>query len=172
VGEEALSVRLMSMVWTLDLDHPEQSVLLAFADHAHDDGRAFPGLRYVAWKTGYSHRQVRRIVDKLEDNGILVVEREPRRGRATVYQLVLSRAKPKAAYSGWGDILSPQVPVDNSDGGTSEPNGGTSTTSWGDIAASPLTSEPSNQGPISEKQEVPTPITEWNRRRRKKSEAS
>ena len=34
-----MSVKIMSQVWELDIDHSEMIVLLAMADHADDDGQ-------------------------------------------------------------------------------------------------------------------------------------
>lgn len=71
-----MSIRLMSQVWERDVDHPEQAVLLALADHANDDGEHVrPSLEYIAWKTGYSERQVRRLVSSLKSKGVLVLRR-------------------------------------------------------------------------------------------------
>ena len=56
----------MSLVWEMDFDHAELLISLALADHADDDGRrSYPSLPYVAWKTGYSVRQIRRVLVKM-----------------------------------------------------------------------------------------------------------
>jgi hypothetical protein len=50
---------------------------MALADHADDEGGSiFPGLALVAWKTGYSKRNVQRIINALVEKGILVLEDE------------------------------------------------------------------------------------------------
>ena len=42
-------------LWELDLDHDEQLVALALADHADDRGLScYPSRAYLGWKTGYS----------------------------------------------------------------------------------------------------------------------
>jgi hypothetical protein len=62
-----MSVALMSEVWRLELTHAHQSVALALADHGDDDGsNIYPGIEYIAWKTGYSERNVIRILEQLE----------------------------------------------------------------------------------------------------------
>jgi hypothetical protein len=59
----------------MDLPHAEAWVLMALADHADHEGRnIYPGMGLVAWKTGYSRRQVQRIVNALQAKGILVLE--------------------------------------------------------------------------------------------------
>lgn len=94
-----MSVLLMAQVWQLDLGHPEQSVLLALADHADDDGRdVYPSLAYVAWKTGYSERQVRRVVGALRDSGVLELVQEASQHRANEYRIVIAAASKKPAF--------------------------------------------------------------------------
>lgn len=71
-----MSIKLMSQVWEREIDHPEQSVLLALADHANDDGEHVrPSMEYVAWKTGYSLRQTQRLVGALKKRKVLLVTR-------------------------------------------------------------------------------------------------
>ena len=68
-----MSASLMGEVWKLQLSHSQQSVALALADHGDDNGaNIYPGIEYIAWKTGYSERQVIRILEELE--GICLVE--------------------------------------------------------------------------------------------------
>jgi len=94
-----MSIKLMSVVWTLGLRHDEQSILLALADHAHDDGTdARPSLGYLAWKTGYSLRSVKRIVARLRSTGVIQVEEEGGGRVSTVYRLYLDRGKTKPPY--------------------------------------------------------------------------
>jgi 5-methylcytosine-specific restriction endonuclease McrA len=66
-------MELITKIWGLQLDHPEQSVLVSMADHANDDGLGcFPSLPLIAWKTGYSVRQTRRIIKRLISVKLLV----------------------------------------------------------------------------------------------------
>lgn len=121
-----MSVKLMSKVWDCDLDHSTQTILLSLADHAKDDGTdVYPSVGYTAWKTGYSVRQVQRIILDLITNGILILVERPYRGRPTEYRINIEAARQKEAYSPrswvtkreprsaaatkrWGDRLSPQ----------------------------------------------------------------
>lgn len=101
-----MSVELTSRVWKLELDHAEQSVALALADWANDDGTSiFPSLALVAWKTGYSERQVRRIVRRLEDQGLLIQVRKPRQHRPSEYRMDVTAVRAKPPFR--ADILSP-----------------------------------------------------------------
>ena len=80
-----MSAKLMGQVWDLDLPHHEQSVLLALADHADHMGRnAHPGVELLAWKTGYSERQVQRILHALEAHRIIVRSGNTAGGRGRV----------------------------------------------------------------------------------------
>ena len=131
-----MSIRLMSMVWELQLSHAEQSVALAMADHADDDGsKIFPSIARIAWKTGYSERQVQRIIVNLVDKRLLIVVFPPSQHRATEYRMDIDAIPPKPPFvsqkrSARGDILAPR-------GDISKPRG--------DIAMSP---DPSLEPPI------------------------
>lgn len=96
-----MSILLMAQVWECDLDHSQQSVLLALADHARDDGTyCFPSVARVAWKTGYSVRQTQRILKQLRyDLGILIlVEDGGKVGSTNQYTIDLSKAKKKKPF--------------------------------------------------------------------------
>jgi hypothetical protein len=69
-----MSVKIMTAVWELKLSHAEKLVLLAFADNANDENRAWPSVARVAWKSGYSERQVQRIIHDMIDRGLLKIE--------------------------------------------------------------------------------------------------
>lgn len=86
-----MSVRQMSKVWELDLEPNKRLVLLAYADHADDDGaHVFPSLDRVAHKTGYSRDQTKRISRQLRDDGLMELVAEGRgRGNPSEYRLTL-----------------------------------------------------------------------------------
>ena len=96
-----MSFRLMNAVWQLQLRGSHQHIMLALASHARDDGsRAFPGVDYLAWKTGYSERQVQRVLRILEARGLIrpVSSRRGGRGCTTEYCIDLSQAIPKQPF--------------------------------------------------------------------------
>lgn len=99
-----MSVKVMSQVWELDLPQNEKFVLLAFADHSDDDGRCYPSIRRVAWKTGYDGRQVKRIISKLRERGLMQILKNAQPNFPVIYVLVTAR----------GDRLSP-LPVGGGD---------------------------------------------------------
>lgn len=96
-----MSIKLMAQVWELDLCHAEQSVLLAMADIAHDDGtHCYPSVALIAWKTGYSDRQVQRIIHSLADRKILnaVGHINGGRARAVEYNIDLTKGDKKSPF--------------------------------------------------------------------------
>lgn len=73
-----MSDKVMAQVWDSDLPREEKAVLLAYADHAAEDGTSiYLSIRHTAWKTGYSKRSVQRIAHKLQNRGILVPDGKP-----------------------------------------------------------------------------------------------
>ena len=70
-----MSVKIMGMVFDLEMDPERKFVLLAYADHAdHDGGSIFPAVARIAKKTGYSERTVQRSTRTLEEEGYLVAD--------------------------------------------------------------------------------------------------
>lgn len=70
-----MSIRVMTQVWDRS-QHKGSAllVLLAIADHAHDDGGgAFPSIRALAAKVRMSERQTQRLIDTLAQSGELQV---------------------------------------------------------------------------------------------------
>lgn len=96
-----MSGKLVSMVYEREVNHAQQSILVAMADHADDDGRhCFPSVPFIAWKTGYSQRQVQRCIGELRQIGCLLVEREATRYRPTEYRIVLAALPAKEPFAG------------------------------------------------------------------------
>jgi hypothetical protein len=97
-----MSIKLMSQVWTLELEHGQQIVLLAMADHADDDGaRCYPSVSYLAWKTNYSERQVQRIMAQLQEDQIIkpIAHEQGGRGMATEYHIIIEKGVTKSPFS-------------------------------------------------------------------------
>lgn len=155
-----MSILLMSRVWTYALDHPEQSILLALTDHADDfGGSVFPSVGYVAWKTGYSARQVQRIMGDLRARGVLIQVRAATRDRPVEYRIDLARLEAKEPYRATenrGDNMSslssagvtqPRHPRGDTERGRGDISG-----ERGDIAMAP---EPSPEPPKEPSSESP-----------------
>ena len=94
-----MSAKMVGAVWELELPQAEAWVLMALADHAHHDGsNVFASQKLLAWKTNYSERQVRRILESLEIKGIIVPENiGGGRGVVQGYKIDLSAGRKKPA---------------------------------------------------------------------------
>ena len=82
-----MSGLVMGLVWELDFssvtkfERPEKYVLLAYADHADQNGGGiWPSIDLIAKKTGYSERMVQMITRDLEIAGYLVRDGTGQRG--------------------------------------------------------------------------------------------
>jgi hypothetical protein len=143
-----LSAIIYGRVWDLELDHSTLVVLLAYADHSdHNGEHIYPSVALMAWKTGYSERQIQRISAELVRAGLLVVDREGGgAGQPTMYRIVLAAGKPKMPFADWqllqnGDKMSPFSGPKNGDkmspfNDVMSPNGDILAEN-GDIAMSP-----------------------------------
>lgn len=90
----------MGEVWTLDLPRSERDVLLALADHAHDDGTSVkPGVPYLTWKTDLARSTVISALRSLEEKTIIVpVLAGGGRGNVTEYRLDLAKSPRKPPF--------------------------------------------------------------------------
>lgn len=96
-----MSVKVMAEVWALDLPVGEMIVLLALADHAHDDGsKCFPGVNYLAWKTCTDRRSVQRNLRRLESKHLIlpVSSMLGGRGHATEYRIFTRKGVTKSPF--------------------------------------------------------------------------
>jgi hypothetical protein len=148
-----MSVEAMTRVWKLDLPHARQAVLLVMTDHGNDDGESiFPSTGLIGWKCGYSKRQVQRIVDGMEEDGLLVRVAEAHGYRPTEYRVGWDAAQEKPEYKPSkkgrkrrGDNVSPHVgrsddaPSEASGEGEMSPPGATFPAERGDTQMSPRT---------------------------------
>jgi DNA-binding transcriptional ArsR family regulator len=74
-----MSVTWMAWVWQQQCPNAGiKLTLLALADHAGEDGTAFPGCARLGEKTGQDERTIRRHLDTLEEMGLLTRERRRR----------------------------------------------------------------------------------------------
>jgi hypothetical protein len=94
-----MSAKASGRVWDLDLPHNKRLVLLAMADHADHDGRnIYPSTDLIAWKTGYSFRQVQRVIDTLIADGILIVVKPARQQHPPTYALDFTAGNVKPPF--------------------------------------------------------------------------
>lgn len=96
-----MSALLMGRVWDIVLDHQEQAVMLALADHGEHDGtQIFPSVDRLVWKTGYSRRNVQYVLRRLEEKRLIipVAHEHGGRGRATEYVMKIENGIPKPPF--------------------------------------------------------------------------
>lgn len=80
-----MSVKIMTLVWSLDLPATEKIVLLALADNANDEGDCYPSVTTLIKKCGLSERSIQGVISKLHDGGHLHCHY--RTGRSTIYKV-------------------------------------------------------------------------------------
>ena len=96
-----MSVEQMALVWQHQFDHAEQAIMLALADHAHDDGTEIrPSVARLAWKTGYEERQIYRILKRLRDEIkiLVLVAQGGGRGKPNVYRFDWTKGVKKSPF--------------------------------------------------------------------------
>ena len=92
-----MSGLLMGMVWNYHVTGNERDVLLAMADHAHDDGSScYPSVPRLAWKIGISERTIQRIIAKMVAGEVLELVGEASYHRPREYRIDLSKLRAKA----------------------------------------------------------------------------
>lgn len=75
-----MSVRVMTLVWAIDLPDSEKIVLLALADCANDEGHCWPSMRTLAKKCSKTDRTVQAAIKALVDSGHLTRREVPGKG--------------------------------------------------------------------------------------------
>ena len=94
-----MSIRQILQVWEHRFSHPHQAVMLALADHAHEDGTGIrPSINRIVWKTGYSERSVQNIMAQLRQLGILVIAVPATHNTPHEYRFDWSVATPKPSF--------------------------------------------------------------------------
>ncbi len=80
----------MEMVWESGLPKNRKMCLLAYADHADDDGNSiYPGEDRMAEKTSDSPGNVRRVTSLLIDDGLLIQTKRGHRGQRAEFRIDL-----------------------------------------------------------------------------------
>ncbi len=78
----------MGKVWRReDLNTSEKMVLLALADYSNIHGHCWPAVETLAQRCSVGDRQVRRIIKKLEADGLLMVKNRGRRSNYYILDL-------------------------------------------------------------------------------------
>jgi hypothetical protein len=66
-----VSVKQTNALWQRECDPKRMHLLHAICDCADDDGRAFPSINYLAWKTGLARSTVLLYMQGFRENGVL-----------------------------------------------------------------------------------------------------
>lgn len=143
-----MSVLASTWAWQQAITPNLKLVLVALADHAHDDGSgAYPSKALLSAKTGYSERQVQRILGELVGAGVIRALVGATRYRPTEYALcmsdtfMISRDLSCPPAPTRGDNMSP---LSEDPGETSETSRGDTSGTSGETLVSPEPSvEPS-----------------------------
>ena len=89
-----MSVSVMTLVWRSELPANHKLVLLAYADHANDDGTSvYPGEDWMAAKTSYTGGNVRRVTKELVDSGFLRRVKRGHTGQRAEWEVDVDRLK-------------------------------------------------------------------------------
>jgi uncharacterized phage protein (TIGR02220 family) len=75
-----MSVEATSWAWKQNCSPTEKLVLIAFADHADNEGVCWPGMQGIAKKTGVSRRTIIRVVKSLNDKKLLFYRKRTAQG--------------------------------------------------------------------------------------------
>lgn len=84
-----MSIRIMSAIWErAPFKGTELLMFLGIADHANDEGIAYPGVDHLARKARVGKRRAQQILDVLISEGAMsVVQESNGRGKKKVYQI-------------------------------------------------------------------------------------
>ncbi|MGI8932939.1 MAG: helix-turn-helix domain-containing protein, partial [Phormidesmis sp.] len=100
-----MSIRQILQVWEHEFSHPHQAIMLALADHAHEDGTGIrPSIKRIAWKTGYSERSVQNIMGQLRDLGLLVIVVPATHNTPNEYKFKWAAVTPKPSFDEYMDV--------------------------------------------------------------------
>lgn len=149
-----MSGKATGEVWEFDLPTNEKLVCLALADHAdHNGENVFPSQALIAWKTGFSARHVRRLIDALIAKGaVLCMAEGKEKGRPNTYAIDFEHAPRLAPFREMGRTSESPTQVghnyvlpskDGSDGGSdiqeSDPGRTSESPTGSDIQESDIT---------------------------------
>ena len=146
-----MSGKVTGAVWEMDLPRPVKYLLLALAEHANHEGEQIhPGVELLAWKTGYTGRNVQRMLRELEGSGIIVPEDGHKigRGRVVHYRIDFDAA-PKLAPRQRKRVTSPHTSErESGEERVTSPHNGPKPEK-GDIPAQERVTSPRKKGDIS-----------------------
>jgi predicted transcriptional regulator len=77
---QAVSIRVMSLVWSLDLIDSQKIVLLALADSANDEGHCWPSMSSLVRKCSKGERTIQAVIKELVKAGHVTRHEKPGKG--------------------------------------------------------------------------------------------
>lgn len=107
-----MSIKIMSAVWDEpDTKGSERLVLLALADNANDEGFCWPSLETIARKCNISRRFVVRLLDSLEERGLVERERRTLKGMytSTMYRVIVHKVVKPSSPHGTPAVVTPST---------------------------------------------------------------
>ena len=105
-----MSVYVEKHIWKIPMPPIKKMVAIALAFHAHDDGsESYPSQKTLMKITGLSVQSVRRSLDELQKDGVIVLYRKASQHRSNCYWFVLPEG-----MTTFSDT--PQVPLAKSRG--------------------------------------------------------
>jgi hypothetical protein len=115
-GAACMSVRVMSLVWAMDLPDSEKIVLLALADCANDEGHCWPGMATLTRKCSKSDRTIQIAIRSLCTKGHLTRREVPGKGCNYTVHPIVRLADPRSCCTPEGtsprnDLGTPPKPV-------------------------------------------------------------
>lgn len=115
-----MSVHVSRQIWPIKLPSTDKLVLACLADHADDDGLAYPGMARIAACCGLTERAVRAAMRRLESCQLVTVVELERAARSRRYRVTPDRYLPRNDIPP-GTSFPPEPP--SGEGGTTFPPG-------------------------------------------------
>ena len=110
-----MSVDVMSAVWKQSrATGSARLLLLAIADNANSDGKAYPSIKRLAQKVNTSERNIQFLLRKLVELGELAIELQAERRGCNAYYVLLGTNGGEEAFTGGVKRLSPEPSVEPS----------------------------------------------------------
>ena len=100
-----MSIAIMNAVWKTSKQKGNALLtLLAIADIADEDGKAWPGIKFLADKVRISERQIQRLLPQIVASGELHIAKGGGRRNTNLYTVVLRKDDKLSPFSVKGDI--------------------------------------------------------------------
>lgn len=109
-----VSLRHSQAVWTLELSSTEKLIALCVADHANDDGVAWPSVSRIAERCGLSQRCATKTLGELVGRGVLAVTEEERGTRSRRYRVIATPERHSPRLAATPERRSPLTPEQDS----------------------------------------------------------